>query len=96
MSIFRVDIRPPVVERTFSVPKKLQWLLGSASCGHTIEPQIIYRDVKGINNFLGVLRFDDVDLASDTNELDYSTSRSISTFVHALLDSARSAKVRLS
>jgi LPS-assembly protein len=67
----RVDIRPPVVERTFTVPKRFQSLLGS-EVRHTIEPQIVYRDTKGINNFLGVLRFDDVDLASDTNELDYA------------------------
>jgi LPS-assembly protein len=67
----RLDIRPPVVERTFSVPPKFQWLLGS-EVRHTLEPEIVYRDTKGINNFLGVLRFDDVDLASDTNELDYA------------------------
>jgi LPS-assembly protein len=66
-----VDIRPPVVERTFHVAPKWQWLLGS-EVRHTIEPEITYRDVKGINNFLGVLRFDDTDLASDTNELDYA------------------------
>ena len=43
---------------------------GSASSAtrsrHTIEPQIVYNNVRGINNFLSVLRFDDVDLASDT------------------------------
>ena len=66
-----VNIRPPVIERTFSVPEKLQWLLGK-EVRHTIESDITYRDVSGINNFLSILRFDDVDLASDTNELDYS------------------------
>jgi LPS-assembly protein len=70
-SDLRLDIRPPVFERTFTVPEKFQRLLGS-QVRHTIEPQIIYRDIRGINNFLGVLRFDDVDLASDTNEIDYA------------------------
>jgi len=69
-----VDIRPPVLERTFAVPAKLQWLLGSET-RHTIEPEITYRDVQGINNFLSILRFDDIDLASDTNELDYALTQ---------------------
>jgi LPS-assembly protein len=71
---FTVDIRPPVLERTYTIPANLQWLLGREA-RHTIEPDIMYRDVKGINNFLSILRFDDVDLASDTNELDYSLTQ---------------------
>ena len=66
-----IDIRPPTIERTFTVAPSLQWLLGS-EVRHTIDSEITYRDVKGINNFLSILRFDDVDLASDTNELDYA------------------------
>ena len=71
-----VDIRPPALERTYAIPENLQWLLGREA-RHTIEPEITYRDVQGINNFLGILRFDDVDLASDTNELDYSLTQRI-------------------
>jgi len=66
-----VDIRPPSIERTFTVAPSLQWLLGT-EVRHTIDSEITYKDVKGINNFLSILRFDDVDLASDTNELDYA------------------------
>ena len=69
-----VDIRPPVLQRTFEVPENWQWLLGK-EVRHTIEPEITYRDVAGVNNFLSILRFDDVDLASDTNELDYSLTQ---------------------
>jgi LPS-assembly protein len=69
-----VDIRPPVLERTFEVPANWQWLLGK-EVRHTLEPEITYRDVAGVNNFLSILRFDDVDLASDTNELDYSMTQ---------------------
>jgi LPS-assembly protein len=42
---------------------------------HTIEPEVTYRYVAGINNFLNVLRFDDVDVASDTNELGYGVTQ---------------------
>jgi LPS-assembly protein len=66
-----VDIRPPVLERTFEVPEKWRWLLGS-EVRHTIEPDITYKNVHGVDNFLGVLRFDDLDLVSDTDELQYS------------------------
>ena len=70
----KIDIRPPVVERTFAVPEKLRWLLGS-EVRHTIEPKLVYHDVKGVGNFLGVLRFDDADLVSDTNELQYGVTQ---------------------
>jgi LPS-assembly protein len=65
-----VDIRPPAIERTFEVPKPLQNLLGE-EVRHTIEPEITYRNVHGVDNFLSILRFDDADLVSDTDELRY-------------------------
>ena len=70
----RVAIRPPAVERTFQVPESLQNLFGT-EIRHTIEPEITYRNVHGIDNFLNILRFDDVDLASDTNELEYGVTQ---------------------
>jgi LPS-assembly protein len=70
----RVAIRPPVIERTFQIPPSLQHLFG-AEMRHTIEPEITYRNVHGIDNFLKILRFDDVDLASDTNELEYGVTQ---------------------
>jgi len=69
-----VDIRPPVLERTFSVPAKYTWLLGD-EVRHTIEPEITYRDVHGVSNFLSLLRFDDIDLVSDTDELEYGVTQ---------------------
>ena len=69
-----IDIRPPVIERTFTVPERWHWLLGD-QVRHTIEPDITYRNVRGIDNFLSVLRFDDVDLASDTDELEYGVTQ---------------------
>jgi len=66
-----VDIRPPVLERTFQVPAKWRWLLGD-QVRHTIEPEVTYKNVHGVDNFLSILRFDDLDLVSDTDELQYS------------------------
>ena len=42
---------------------------------HTIEPDVGYRYVTGINNFQQVLRFDDTDVASNTNELQYGLTQ---------------------
>ncbi|HXS12824.1 MAG TPA: LPS assembly protein LptD [Acidobacteriaceae bacterium] len=70
----RVAIRPPAIERTFQVPASLQRLFGP-EVRHTVEPEITYRNTRGIDNFLSILRFDDVDLASDTNELEYGVTQ---------------------
>jgi LPS-assembly protein len=69
-----VDIRPPAIERTFNVPAKWKWLLGD-QVRHTVEPAIRYRNVHGVDNFLAVLRFDDTDLVSDTDELRYGVTQ---------------------
>jgi LPS-assembly protein len=69
-----VDLRAPVVERTFTAPG-LERLFGGNDVKHTIEPEVTYRYVAGIDNFLNVLRFDDVDVASDTNELEYGVTQ---------------------
>jgi LPS-assembly protein len=69
-----VDIRPPVLERTFTVPERWRSLFGD-QIRHTIEPEITYRNTHGIDNFLSVLRFDDVDLASNTDELQYGLTQ---------------------
>ena len=44
---------------------------------HTIEPSMTYRYVTGINNFLGVIRFDSADLVSNTNEVEYGLTNRI-------------------
>jgi LPS-assembly protein len=68
-----VDLRAPVVERTFD-SAKIEDMFGY-EVKHTIEPELTYRYVAGIDNFLNVLRFDDVDIASDTNELEYGVTQ---------------------
>jgi len=69
-----VELRAPVVERTFDSAKVEKFFRGY-DVRHTIEPEVTYRYVAGIDNFLNVLRFDDVDVASDTNELEYGATQ---------------------
>jgi LPS-assembly protein len=69
-----VELRPPVIERTFDSAEVEKFFHGN-DVKHTIEPEVTYRYVAGIDNFLNVLRFDDVDVASDTNELEYGVTQ---------------------
>ncbi len=68
-----LDIRPPVIERTFTSGFVEKFFKGDVK--HTIEPEVTYRYVNGISNFLNVLRFDDVDVATDTDELEYGVTQ---------------------
>lgn len=72
------QLTPPALERDFSAPW-LHRLLGG-DVRHTIEPDIQYRYVTGINNFRDVLRFDDTDVASNTNEIEYELTQRL--YVH--------------
>ena len=69
-----VELRAPVIERTFDSAGVEKFFHGN-DVKHTIEPEVTYRYVAGIDNFLNVLRFDDVDVASDTNELEYGVTQ---------------------
>jgi LPS-assembly protein len=60
-----VEIRPPAVSRIFD-----REFLGR-KWKHVIEPSVAYNFVTGINNFSRILRFDDRDILSDTNEVEY-------------------------
>jgi len=71
---FEADLRAPVVERTFDSPGVEKFFDGN-DVKHTIEPELTYRYVTGVSNFLNVLRFDDVDIVSDTNELEYGVTQ---------------------
>lgn len=67
------ELRPPAIERDFSA-RWLRRLLGG-DLRHALEPDVRYRNVSGISNFRSVLRFDEVDIASDTNEVYYSLTQ---------------------
>ncbi len=68
-----LEARAPVVERTFTTPRLGRFL--GTELRHTIEPQFTYINVHGVNNFLSVLRFDDTDVASNTDEIQYGVTQ---------------------
>jgi LPS-assembly protein len=60
-----VELRPPAMEKTFN-----RELFGRR-LRHVIEPILTYRYTNGINNFQNVIRFDQVDILSNTSEFEY-------------------------
>jgi len=71
---FELGIRPPVIERTFAVPAKLQKIFGT-ELRHTAAPELTYRLTDGVSNFNSILRFDPVDVVSNTDELEYGVTQ---------------------
>jgi LPS-assembly protein len=67
------ELRPPALVRDFKAPA-LEKLLGS-DVRHTIETELQYHYVGGVNNFSSIPRFDPIDVVSDTNELEYSLTQ---------------------
>ena len=62
-----VDVVLPSLERIFDAPS---WM--AAKVKHVIEPRVTYRYVSGIHDFNDILRFDQTDLLSNTNEATFS------------------------
>jgi len=60
-----LELRPPTLERIFD-----KQFLGR-KWKHVIEPRFVYRYVTGVNDFSSILRFDERDILSDTNEVEY-------------------------
>jgi LPS-assembly protein len=60
-----IDIRPPTLDRVFG-----REFLGR-KWKHVVEPHIGYRYVTGVHNFANIIRFDQRDILSDTNEFEY-------------------------
>ncbi len=61
-----VEVRPPALDRVFDGE-----FLGR-KWKHAIEPRVIYTYLTGVENFSHILRFDDRDILSDTNEVEYA------------------------
>jgi len=64
---FTLDLRPPALEHI--------WDGGDTKWKHTIEPQIVYSLVNGVNEFGRFIRFDEDETLTDTNELQYSLTQ---------------------
>ena len=60
-----VELRPPVLDRVFQRQfLKRKWK-------HAIEPKVTYNYVAGVHNFANILRFDERDILTGTNEVEY-------------------------
>lgn len=64
---FRADLILPTVERTFEVPR---WM--GTKLKHSIEPRAHFRAVSGVDNFSNIIRFDEMEILSNTSEIEYS------------------------
>jgi LPS-assembly protein len=69
-----IHLQPPVLERDFS-GGLLRRLLHNAELRHTIEPEVTYRYVTGINHYADTLRFDLTDTLTNTNEMEYGLTQ---------------------
>ena len=68
-----LQILPPVLERDFDGPYLANHF--GVELRHTIEPEINYRYVAGVNKFNQIPRFDATDIYSDTNEVEYGVTQ---------------------
>jgi LPS-assembly protein len=66
---FTLELRPPTLERLFDRPQSKR------KYKHTIEPEITFRYVTGINDFERFIRFDSDATLSNTNEVEYSVTQ---------------------
>lgn len=64
-----VDIRPPTIERV--------WGHGDSGTKwkHVIEPDLQYSFVNGVNNFNNIIRFDEDETLTDTNQIEYGITQ---------------------
>ena len=61
-----VEVRPSALSRIF--PGEFM----GRKWKHVIEPRVVYRYVTGVDNFASILRFDERDILTNTNEVEYS------------------------
>ncbi|MBK7931582.1 MAG: LPS-assembly protein LptD [Bryobacterales bacterium] len=70
---YGAELMLPALEKVFDAPK---WL-GGEKLKHVIEARGGYRRVRGIDNFDRFIRFDEMELLSNTEEIDYSLSNRV-------------------
>ena len=64
---FRLDTRLPAIERVYDD--------GSTKWKHVIEPNLTYQYVSGVNDFGRLVRFDEDETLTDTNEIEYGVTQ---------------------
>src|ERR1700685_2087388 len=64
---FSMDIRPPSFDRV--------WGQSGTKWKHVIEPDVVYNYVNGVNDFNRIIRFDEDETLTDTNEIEYGITQ---------------------
>ena len=64
-----VDLILPSLARVYDAPS---WMGDKVK--HVIEPRVTYRNTGGIDNFANLIRFDEADLLSNTNQIEFSVT----------------------
>ncbi len=82
---FQLDLRPVALAKNYYGKND------AFKFRHVIEPFVTYRFVKGINNFHKIIRIDDLDTLTDTNELEFGLTNRIYTrrYSEAVTDEAQ-------
>lgn len=70
----KVDLVLPSLARVFKPPS---WL--GEKLKHVIEPRVTYRFVDGIQDFNRIIRFDDTELMTNTNQVEFSLTNRLYT-----------------
>jgi LPS-assembly protein len=73
---FSLDIIPPALSRIYNNAPK--WM-GGDKWKHVIEPRATYRYVDGVGDFSRLIRFDEIELLTNTNEVELSLTNRIYT-----------------
>ncbi len=68
---FSVDMVLPSLSRIFGAPRLLGFHEGD-KLKHVIEPRVTYKYVTGIDNFAQLIRFDETDILTNTNQVEFS------------------------
>jgi LPS-assembly protein len=66
---FQFDLGLPRLSRVFNAPT---WMRAGDKVKHVIEARARYRNVSGVRDFREIIRFDDTDILSNTNEVEFS------------------------
>lgn len=61
-----IELRPPALDRVFDHEHF------GRTWKHVVEPRIVYNYTTGIDNFSEILRFDNRDILTNTNEVEYA------------------------
>ncbi len=82
---FEFDIRPVALAKNYYGSKN------EFKFRHVIEPFLTYRLVKGVDNFERIIRFDHIDTATNTNEVEFGVTNRFYTrkYTEAVTDEAQ-------